>query len=88
MKLPCNCPSCNTPLKIRSLRCEACDTEVTGLYDLPLPARLSPSDQEFIIEFVKRSGSLKEMAKHLGLSYPTVRNLLDEIIERINKYEE
>lgn len=87
MKLPCNCPSCDTPLKIRALRCENCETEVTGMYDLPLLARLSASDQDFIIEFVKKSGSLKDMAKHLGLSYPTVRNLLDEIIQRINTYE-
>lgn len=32
---------------------------------------------------MKSSGSLKEMAKLLGLSYPTVRNRLDEIIERV-----
>jgi hypothetical protein len=36
-----------------------------------------------VLEFIKASGSLKEMAKLLGLSYPTVRNRLDEIIERI-----
>ena len=82
--LPCNCPSCRSQLKVKSLKCEICQTEVSGLYDLPALARLSPDDQQFVLQFVKCSGSLKDMAKFLNLSYPTVRNLLDDIIERIN----
>lgn len=85
--LPCNCPSCQTQLKVKSLRCENCGTEVHGLYDLPILARLSVEEQDFILKFVKSSGSLKDMAKQLGLSYPTVRNLLDDIITKITNYE-
>ena len=81
--LPCNCPSCQSHLKVKSLKCETCQTEVLGLFDLPVIARLSPADQQFVLQFVKCSGSLKDMAKYLSLSYPTVRNLLDDIIERI-----
>ena len=81
--LPCNCPSCQSQLKVKSLKCENCQTEVSGLYGLPALARLSPDDQQFIVQFVKYSGSLKDMAKHLSLSYPTVRNLLDDIIEKL-----
>ena len=85
--LPCNCPSCQSQLKVKSLKCETCQTEVSGLYDLPTLARLSPDDQQFVLQFVKCSGSLKDMAKFLNLSYPTVRNLLDDIIEKIRNYE-
>lgn len=85
--LPCNCPSCQTQLKVKSLRCENCGTEVHGIYDLPVLARLSIDEQDFIIKFVKSSGSLKDMAKQLSLSYPTVRNLLDDIIAKITNYE-
>jgi len=60
---------------------------VSGLYDLPVLARLSPNDQQFVLQFVKCSGSLKDMAKYLNLSYPTVRNMLDDIIERIENEE-
>ena len=81
--LPCHCPSCQSQLKVKSLKCETCHTEVSGLYDLPALARLSQEDQEFVLQFIICSGSLKDMAKYLKLSYPTVRNLLDEIIERI-----
>jgi hypothetical protein len=67
--------------------CERCLTEIQGQYELPPLARLSIEDQDFVLDFIKASGSLKEMAKLLGLSYPTVRNRLDEIIERVKSAE-
>jgi hypothetical protein len=81
--LPAICPSCSSQLNVKSLVCERCQTEIQGQYGLPLLAKLSLDDQDFILEFIKASGSLKEMAKLLELSYPTVRNRLDEIIERV-----
>jgi hypothetical protein len=85
--LPAICPACNSRLNVKSLLCERCQTEIQGQYELPLLSRLSIEEQGFIIDFVKASGSLKEMAKLLGLSYPTVRNRLDEIIERVKQAE-
>jgi len=81
--LPTICPACKSQIKVKSLICEKCQTEINGQYELPLLARLPGDDQAFILEFIKASGSLKEMARLLRLSYPTVRNLLDDIIERI-----
>ena len=81
--LPTICPSCQAHLQVKSLKCDSCHTEVSGLYDLPLLSRLSSDDQQFILNFVKRSGSLKEMAAELKLSYPTVRNMLNDIIKHI-----
>jgi hypothetical protein len=81
--LPAICPSCSSQLNVKSLVCERCQTEIQGQYELPLLSRLSIDDQGFILEFIKASGSLKEMARLLGLSYPTVRNRLDEVIERV-----
>ena len=83
-KLPINCPSCEERLAVKRLRCEACGTDVEGLYTLPALACLSAEDQEFVLAFIKASGSLKEMAKLLGVSYPTVRNRLDEVIDRLD----
>ena len=81
--LPTVCPSCRNELEVKSLICEGCWTEIEGRYELPALAKLSVEDQAFILEFIKASGSLKEMARLLRLSYPTVRNRLDEIIERV-----
>jgi hypothetical protein len=85
--LPRICPSCQSQLKVKSLTCENCLTEVSGLYELPVLLRLKPDEQDFILQFVKYSGSLKEMAKHLNLSYPTVRNRLDDIIAQLTSEE-
>ena len=85
--LPTACPACNSQLKVKSLVCEQCETEIQGQYELPPLAKISPDDQAFVLEFIKASGSLKQMAKLLKLSYPTVRNRLDEIIERVKLAE-
>ncbi len=87
MRLPVHCPSCDAALKVSALQCERCQTKVEGSFELPLLAALPKDVQTFIVEFVKNSGSLKEMAKSMSLSYPSVRNRLDEIIELLNKSE-
>ena len=79
------CPSCGGRLAVKRLRCERCETEVEGSYNLPALASLSQEDQEFVGDFVKASGSLKEMAGLLKVSYPTVRNRLDGIIEKLKQ---
>lgn len=86
-KIPNECPSCNNQLKVKSLQCSHCGTSIDGLFDLPLQARLSQDEQQFMLNFIKFSGSLKDMAKHLNLSYPTVRNMLDDLIEHLSKLE-
>ncbi len=88
MKLPIACPSCEHILKVSQLRCKHCNTEVTGNYDLPLLLHLSQEEQYFILDFVLSSGSIKEMAKKASLSYPTMRNKLDDLIEKIHNLKE
>ena len=83
-KLPHRCPACDNTLIVTSLSCESCGTVISGSFELPILARLSSEDLHFVLDFVRCSGSLKVMAQQLGLSYPTVRNLLDDIITRIN----
>lgn len=87
-RLPIECPSCGQRLEVRRLTCPGCGTAVEGSYPLPPLAALSPADQDFITQFVKASGSLKDMAGHLGVSYPTVRNRLDDIIARLCRLED
>lgn len=57
------------------------------MYPLPPINGLSNEEQAFILSFIKASGSLKEMAKLMKVSYPTVRNKLNEIIEKIESIE-
>ena len=48
-------------------------------------SRLSRGDQELIAELVLHSGSLKGLAKAYGVSYPTIRQRLDRVIERLRE---
>ena len=81
--MPRICPSCNARMKVKKLLCTNCETEVEGIFDLPVLASLSGDDQAFIVDFVKVGGSLKQMAENMKLSYPTIRNQLDEVISRL-----
>lgn len=49
---------------------------------------LSEEDLNFIKRFVLSSGSLKEMAKIYGVTYPTVRSRLDRVIKQILSSDE
>jgi hypothetical protein len=79
------CPLCKTTLKVRVLECPSCHTRIEGRFDPPLSKlySLSSRDVDFIELFVRLRGNIKEMEKALGVSYPTVRSMLDGVIERM-----
>lgn len=87
-RLPYHCPACETELVVTALSCPSCGTGISGEFPLPALIRMTEEEQKFILDFVKCSGSLKVMAQQLKLSYPTVRNILDEIIEKLKKQEQ
>lgn len=82
-KFPNVCPSCDTKLDVSKLTCSSCNTEVSGKFMLPIWTQLTLEEQDFVLEFLLNSGSLKEMANQLGKSYPTVRNKLDDLIDKL-----
>ena len=86
-KLPISCPSCESQLSVTELSCPECHTKVSGEYLLPLLLQIPEEEQQFILDFFLSSGSLKEMANQMGKSYPTVRNKLDDIIEKIKNLQ-
>jgi len=86
-KLPVKCPSCGSGLSVQMLTCLSCETTVNGRYDLPVLLMLEKEELEFILRFVLNSGSLKEMSKEMALSYPTIRNYLDDLIEKLQRLE-
>ncbi|MGC4128478.1 MAG: DUF2089 family protein [Bergeyella sp.] len=87
MKLPILCPSCEKTLSVSRMKCSHCQTEVNGDYELPVYLQLSRDEQDFILNFFLSSGSIKEMASQASLSYPTMRNKMDDLIEKIKRYK-
>lgn len=84
-RLPKICPACGGKLHVQAMCCEECDTRIEGSFPLPKLMLLSEDDQQFVLDFVMCSGSLKEMATKLKLSYPSVRNRLDDIISALEQ---
>ena len=84
---PTVCPSCGGVLAVKSLNCAECDTTVSGEFEVHPILRLTTEEQQFVMAFIRCSGSLKQMAADMGLSYPTVRNILDDIISKLQNYE-
>ena len=82
-RLPTHCPACAAALQVARLDCTECDTAVLGSFDLPPLARLAPDDQTFVLCFLQTGGNLKHMAKLYGVSYPTLRNRLDALVEQL-----
>lgn len=82
-KLPVICPSCTNELVVEKLICNSCETQVVGNYKLPLFLKLTNDEQEFIMQFFINSGSLKDMSKQMDVSYPTMRNRVDDLINKI-----
>lgn len=79
-----SCPSCGGPLTITEVHCDSCDTQVRSHYQ-PCPfCRLSPEQMNFILLFVQSRGNLSELEKGLGVSYPTIRGKLEEIIRVVS----
>ena len=82
-RLPTHCPACSAALQVARLDCTECGTSVLGGFDLPPLARLAPEDQTFVLRFLQIGGNLKDMAKLYGVSYPTLRNRLDALVEQL-----
>ncbi len=86
-RMPHSCPACTAVLEVTQLGCPACKTLISGNFPLPELLTLNCDEQQFVLDFVRSSGSLKLMAQNLKLSYPTVRNMLDDIIEKLNQQQ-
>ncbi len=56
---------------------------IEGQFEPPVLARLSAEDQVFVMTFVQVHGSIKEMERIFGISYPTVKNRLNAIAEQL-----
>ena len=72
---------------ITCVRLEDSGVTIQGEFELPPLTRLRYEDQVFVSEFVRSHGSIKDMEKAFGISYPTVKNRLNRIIEQLPTVE-
>ena len=75
------------PMVIERIRLADKDIAIEGSFELPQLARLAMDDQVFITAFVRSHGSIKEMERVFGVSYPTIKARLTRIADSLEFVE-
>ncbi|MCR4436906.1 MAG: DUF2089 domain-containing protein [Clostridiales bacterium] len=72
------CPVCGNNLEVTRISCNDCGTVIEGHFQPCKFCRLTQEQRSFIDVFIKCRGNIKEVEKELGVSYPTVKNRLED----------
>lgn len=77
---PRNCPVCGGEMMITRLYCPDCDVTLEGRFTFGGLGNLTTEQLAFVETFVRCEGKITRVQKALGISYPTVRSRLEEVI--------
>ncbi|MEJ5310439.1 MAG: DUF2089 family protein [Anaerolineae bacterium] len=83
--VPTECPVCHDDLHVSQLVCRTCGAEIRGQFAMDRLSQLIPEQRAFVEIFLLCEGKLNCVQDELGISYPTVRNRLDEIIRALKR---
>ena len=78
-----SCPFCDGRLEPVKLQCTSCETTLEGRIPASRLSLLAADQQQFVEAFLVARGNIKEVERELGISYPTVRKKLDEVIRAL-----
>ena len=71
------------PFAVERVRLQGSGIAIEGSFEPPLLAQLPLEDQLFIVAFVRSHGSIKEMERLFGVSYPTIKSRLNRLAEQL-----
>jgi len=80
---PRSCPVCGHPMEVTRLHCNHCQSELTGHFQVCRFCLLPEKEMHFLETFLRCRGSIKDVERAMGISYPTVRNLLDTTLRAL-----
>ncbi|MFI6977509.1 DUF2089 domain-containing protein [Embleya sp. NPDC050154] len=72
------------PFVVERVRLTGSGIAIEGQFETPQLAQLSADDQVFVAAFVRSHGSIKEMERMFGVSYPTIKSRLNRIAEALD----
>jgi hypothetical protein len=75
------CPICEHRLTVTRLHCRNCDTTIEGHFETGRMGQLTAEQLSFVETFMRCEGKLNRMEGVLGLSYPTLRSRLTQVIQ-------
>ena len=82
-QVPTECPVCHDELIVTRLTCRNCGTALEGRFSMEKLFQLTPEQLHFVEVFLRCEGKLNRVQDELGLSYPTVRSRLEEVIQAL-----
>ena len=80
---PANCPVCSARLATTRLTCPSCSTELSGAFTSCEFCVLTNDDRDVLRVFLSSRGNMKELERHLCVSYPTARARFDTLLSKI-----
>jgi hypothetical protein len=80
---PRDCPVCGERLRLTRLSCRECGTEISGDFEACEFCALSSEERQTLRVFLASRGNMRELERHLGVSYPTARARFDELLTRL-----
>lgn len=80
---PRSCPVCGGRLALTRLGCPDCETELSGFFESCEFCSLDTQDREMLHVFLRSRGNMKDLERHLGVSYPTVRARFDKLLAKL-----
>jgi len=83
LPVPGACPFCRGELTVTRLYCPACETGLDGRFQGGPFGGLTQEQMAFVEAFVRCEGKFTRLEGELGLSYPTLRSRLNEIIRAL-----
>ena len=82
-RAPSACPVCGDQLAVTRLGCGTCGTELAGLFAPCDYCALDDRESELLRVFLASRGNLREVEKHLGVSYPTARARFNDLLRKL-----
>jgi hypothetical protein len=80
---PRDCPVCGETLALTRLSCHVCGTELSGDFQACEFCALGPEDRELLRVFLLSRGNIKDVQRHLNVSYPTARVRFDGLLAKL-----
>lgn len=80
---PSTCPVCNHRLMTTRVACPECSTELSGAFTQCEFCVLSDEDRDVLRVFLASRGNMKDLERHLGVSYPTARARFDALLGKL-----
>ena len=87
-RAPSDCPVCGDRLATTRLGCASCGSELAGVFTSCEFCALSPAETEMLRVFLASRGNLREVEKHLGVSYPTARLRFADLLRKLDLADE